>query len=252
MSEIHKYDTGYTQVLNILLYDNKLSLKAKGMYAYLFSKPNGWQFHNQTMSRDLKESREAITSAINELVESGYLTKERYRDNGILGGNVYTFLDVTCVGKPLCGKTPERENPAYNNTNISNNTKDINKYNLDELFEEWYKHYPRKISKSEAKKRYAIAYKKVGNEILLSSVKNFSNVVKNNNTEEKFIPHPSTWLNQERWEDYKPKVKTQALPMGIRKVDGYWVDLYRSKKLFSVESNPNPDWSKFNEETRSF
>ena len=36
----------------------------------------------------------------------------------------------------------------------------------------------------------------------------FAEEVKNNKTEEKFIPHPSTWLNQKRYLDYeneKPK-----------------------------------------------
>lgn len=255
MSKICKYDTGFTQVLNEVLYDKNLSLKAKGVYAYLFSKPDGWQFHNECMSKDLKESREVVASAINELVSAGYIIKERYRENGILGGNVYTFINPTCAANHLCGKIPHRENHAYNNTDISSNT-NINNINSvpENGFDEWYSVYPRKISKANAKKSYSSALKKVSGDILLGAVKVFAQDILKKGTEERFIPHPSTWLNQERWEDYKPKAETKAnnIPMGVRLVNGMWVDLYTNRTLFSAELNPNPDWTKFNTETRSF
>lgn len=34
----------YTQVPNDVLYDGKLSLKAKGLWAYMNAKPSGWFF----------------------------------------------------------------------------------------------------------------------------------------------------------------------------------------------------------------
>jgi hypothetical protein len=56
--------------------------------------------------------------------------------------------------------------------------------------------YPRKVSK---KKTLSI--------FLKIDLKEFDDIVKgvrnliNTNTEIKYIPHPSTWLNQERWKD---------------------------------------------------
>ena len=253
MSRISKYDIGFTQVSNTVLYNNKLSLKAKGLYTYLFSKPEGWQFHASVMQKELEESAKTIRTIINELVDKGYVKRTQYNEGGKFGGNLYEFIppcdQIPCTQKSVCGKSG-----THNNTNPSTNTKNLNTLPPipENGFEDWYRVYPRKISKACAKKSYSSALKKVGADILLGAVKVFAQDILNKGTEEKFIPHPSTWLNQERWEDYKPKVKASALPMGIRKVDGYWVDLYTNRKLFSVESNPNPDWTKFDVEARSF
>jgi hypothetical protein len=210
---------------------------------------------NEYFSSLYKVSTRTITSWIKELIDNNFVERHiKYKQDSKEVES--RTLKLCCQISPGGEKNflpPIEENFRDNNTSIFNNTSIYKPGEVQgDSFEDWYKEYPRKISKANAKKSYLSALKKVDKDILLSSVKNFSIVVKNNNTEEKFIPHPSTWLNQERWEDYKPKVKASALPMGIRKVDGYWVDLYRNKKLFSVESNPNPDWSKFDVETRSF
>lgn len=78
MSKIHKYDTGYTQVLNKVLNDNKLSLDAKGIYAYLSSKSqtNQRNLNYDIMYKELKEPKKLIDEAIDELVKAGYLNKE--------------------------------------------------------------------------------------------------------------------------------------------------------------------------------
>ncbi|MGV5046863.1 hypothetical protein [Rhodococcus pyridinivorans] len=69
----------------------------------------------------------------------------------------------------------------------------------DALFEEWWKHYPRKVSKGQARKAYKTALKKTDHDILLAAVKAFSASVAETDTQ--FIAHASTWLNGERWLD---------------------------------------------------
>lgn len=223
-----------------------------GEITALSSKNGCCSASNEYFANLYNVSKISISKWISELVKNGFIASEiTYKEGSKEILNRYLRIVKYPIKENLI--PPIKEKFKENNTSIFNNTSINNPGEiLCDSFEDWYKEYPRKISKANAKKSYLSALKKVDKDILLKAVKNFSIVVRNDKTEEKFIPHPSTWLNQERWEDYKPKVKTQALPMGIRKVDGYWVDLYRSKKLFSVESNPNPDWSKFNEETRSF
>ena len=62
--EIKKFSLPFTQISNVILNDAGLSLKAKGLYAYLFSKPDGWIYHNAVILREIKEGRDAFRTAI--------------------------------------------------------------------------------------------------------------------------------------------------------------------------------------------
>ena len=68
------------------------------------------------------------------------------------------------------------------------------------MFDEFWSLYPRKIAKAVAKKSWA----KLSAEQQLMAAKAISahcEYWKAKETELEFIPHPATWLNQERWED---------------------------------------------------
>lgn len=59
---------------------NDISCKAKAVFAYMTSKPVGYQFATKRMSEHFKEGFKAIRGAINELVEAGYVVKQRLCD----------------------------------------------------------------------------------------------------------------------------------------------------------------------------
>lgn len=65
----------FTQVANEVLKSKHLSWKAKGIYAYLFSKPDDWDFSNLRIKIESKDGRIAIMSALRELEEAGYLQR---------------------------------------------------------------------------------------------------------------------------------------------------------------------------------
>lgn len=65
----------FTMVANEILKDPNLSFKAKGLYAYLFSKPDTWDFSSNRMVMETKDGRKAIMSMLKELEESGYLQR---------------------------------------------------------------------------------------------------------------------------------------------------------------------------------
>lgn len=68
------------------------------------------------------------------------------------------------------------------------------------MFDEFWSIYPRKVAKAVARKAWA----KLSAEQQLMAAKAVSlhcNYWKAKETDLEFIPHPSTWLNQERWED---------------------------------------------------
>lgn len=77
------------------------------------------------------------------------------------------------------------------------------------LFEEFWKAYPRKTNKGFARKVFDKL--KVDEELLQKMVKSIN---QQKNSEQwknpQYIPHPSTWLNGERWED---EIQSTAQPV---------------------------------------
>lgn len=142
MDKIKKYTTGFAQISNIVLTDPNLSLKAKGLYSYLFSKPDGWIFYRDKILAENKDSKASYQTGINELINAGYIKRHQLKvKNGKFGGAVYEFIDPN---KILSTKTPQTENQSaapqtekpqtenqpYNNIYINNNKYNIlnNKY----------------------------------------------------------------------------------------------------------------------------
>ena len=64
-----------------------------------------------------------------------------------------------------------------------------------------YQAYPRKVGKLAALKAIEKALKVSDAAVILASVQRFAAQVKTERTEERFIPHPSTWFNAGRWMD---------------------------------------------------
>lgn len=87
--KIEKQTTGYTLVINTLLNDNRLSAKAKGVYAYLYSKPDEWDFSGDRVAVDFKDGRKAVYAALKELEDTGWIERRRQPD-----GNMTYFIKV--------------------------------------------------------------------------------------------------------------------------------------------------------------
>ena len=75
-------------------------------------------------------------------------------------------------------------------------------------FEEFWKAYPRKENKRESFKKWKKAVVDITEKKLLVYTIRFAEKVQRDNTQEKYIPHPTTWLNQGRYEDFK-KIETK-------------------------------------------
>ena len=70
----------------------------------------------------------------------------------------------------------------------------------DALFEDFWNAYPRKIAKKEAMKKFAKAVKDgVDPNTIIAGAKTYAASVVGK--EQKYVAHPTTWLNQGRWED---------------------------------------------------
>lgn len=63
---------------NLLLNNKNISLSAKGMYTYMNSKPENWEFSIGGLVSQLKEGKDKIKSTIKELEKFGYLERKKY------------------------------------------------------------------------------------------------------------------------------------------------------------------------------
>lgn len=74
----------FTQVANEVLNDSNLTFKAKGLYAYLYSKPDGWDFAIDRIATQTKESRLSINNGLQELEKQGYLLRQKQNTGRVL------------------------------------------------------------------------------------------------------------------------------------------------------------------------
>jgi hypothetical protein len=79
---------------------------------------------------------------------------------------------------------------------------------LIERFDEFYAAYPIKKGKGAAKKAWEKAVKKADPDHIISNAALYASSVQNKDP--KFIAHPATWLNAERWDDDISKEVLQA------------------------------------------
>ncbi len=75
--KLQKKDIPFTMVANEVLRSTKISLKAKGMYSYLFSKPDGWEFSADRIKKEGNDGRHSVQSSLKELEETGYLERKK-------------------------------------------------------------------------------------------------------------------------------------------------------------------------------
>ena len=143
----------------------------------------------------LKDTK-GVRKAIKEFEDMGFLRIEnRYKKDGGLTSNRYYLL----IGDSEGVSTLSHEVSEPHNT--KDNTK-TNKNKEDKNFDVFWSDYPRKVSKKSAKTSWFKALKNGADPIRICvACIQFAKFHKEKGTELDYIPHPSTWLNQERWED---------------------------------------------------
>ena len=87
------------------LEDSRLSFKAKGLLAFLLSKPDNWQARISHLAKVGPDGNTAVRSGLNELEEYGYLIRKPVRnDDG-------TIKEWESIIYEIPGNCPEVENP---------------------------------------------------------------------------------------------------------------------------------------------
>ena len=88
MVRLIKKDNGnYTNTNNQLVRDDDLTWKARGIFNYLWSQANEWQFYVKEIASHSKDGEKALQSGLQELEEHGYLKRvNRHSKNGSFDG----------------------------------------------------------------------------------------------------------------------------------------------------------------------
>lgn len=169
---------------------------------------------NNLVFTRLGHSVKIITSALDELEEKNLIV--RYQINGDVYLNYPDFNDKQPKlhpereGEPDIPKLTQESlmiNSCVTQTQIKlkeskvkeNNTRHSSSCS-ELLFQKFWEAYPKKVNRKEALSRW-IKAKLPDIEIILTAIENQKATDQWQRENGKYIPHPSTWINKERWND---------------------------------------------------
>ena len=150
-----------------------------------------------------------IRSAIKRFEKYDFLTNESTKTGRLIticNWNRYQLIlnDTNIEGNKEVTKSQQRGNKALTpNKNDKNDKNDKNKEEQNSWFNEFWSIYPRKVGKKTALKYWLknINERKEVDKII-EAVRNQRRLkMLNPENGYKYCPHPTTWLNNERWND---------------------------------------------------
>lgn len=203
----------FTTVNRELINDQRLSFRARGVLVWILDKPDDWQFDSESLAEQAKEGRDAIRAALRELADAGYIRRTKKRgEKGHWLTETVVFESPTGDGFPGVGQAGVGEPGPVLNTEPKTVTETplTPQGAWERAFGLWWNDYPRKTGKPAALRAFKA---KVGKMSTLA----MSQMCQGTNrwlahwvsakTEMRYIPHPATFLNQERWNDAPPPIK---------------------------------------------
>ena len=104
--------------------------------------------------------------------------------------------EIAATGQPIPVSNPV-SNPRDSSSAERPSSGDIERAFNDQFWAA----YPRHVGKGAARAKFIAQAKKNGVEVIMAGLARAIGEWKSQGTEAQFIPHPATWLNQERWED---------------------------------------------------
>lgn len=122
---VKKRDTPYAIIDKRPLDDIGLSWKAKGLLAYLLSKPDNWRPIIEELAKASKDSIDSVRSGLKELERAGYLVRKMIRDNrGKIAGWEHIVYESPQLGFPQLGNpildNPQLDFPQLDSPHVGN------------------------------------------------------------------------------------------------------------------------------------
>ena len=116
----------FTIMSNLPIRDKNLSLKAKGLIAFMYMLPDDWDYSLAGLVSILKESRDAIKATLKELKDNGYLTIEKNRNEK----GLYQYNYIVHETKKI---NPEMDYPPLDRPKVDDPKKQNTKEQIDKI-----------------------------------------------------------------------------------------------------------------------
>lgn len=114
---------GFTVISNDVLNNTALSWKAKGIFAYLWSQSDSWNFYEVEVLKHSTDGKASLKAGLKELESAGYLKRYRVRDGkGFLRESKWILSEEPMSDYPTL-ENRTLTNTNYNNTNNNNTDK---------------------------------------------------------------------------------------------------------------------------------
>lgn len=113
MGRLRKKEKPFGTAPNDLLNDKNISFKAKGLFCFIDSKPDNWEFSESRIANQSKDGISSVRSGLKELIDSGYLERNEFRSS-----EGYIKTEYILHWHPI--KNPKLENPTYENPTLDN------------------------------------------------------------------------------------------------------------------------------------
>lgn len=96
MARLIKQDRGnYTNTSNKVIRDERLTWKARGIFNYLWSQADNWQFYVAEIANHAKDGVKSTRSGLDELEKYGYLKRiNRHNQTGSFDGMDWILSDI--------------------------------------------------------------------------------------------------------------------------------------------------------------
>jgi hypothetical protein len=213
----------FTQIRNEWARDGRLGYKARGLLLYLHSHSDGYELSLAQIIRDSTDGKHAVHTGLGELEEAGYLTRLRGRDDDGRWGEVdYVLADPFDTEGRIISSLPAKDqqetrqsglsaadNPQRVIRSIEDNRENTTgehqppptprrgAVEAEELFDAFWKEYPKKVGKDAARRAWAKALKRTDAHKIIDVVERYPF----DHARLRYEKDPATWLNAGCWED---------------------------------------------------
>ena len=133
----------FTAIPNTFINDERLSWKAKGIFLYLASKPNDWEFYMTEIEKNATDGKQSLQSGVKELEQFNYLIRQKAKtEEGTFTGWKWTLtIPISRQSvNPSDGKADRRKTQSYSNkdnTNTNNTNKEEKHYDYVQFVDLW-------------------------------------------------------------------------------------------------------------------
>lgn len=221
-----------------------------------------WRAPRSALAEELRLTDAKVRRALGGLVDRGYLVTENhamegwtdraasYRPSGALDQDMLQFSDwMSASNGGMSASNRLDASIQCSSISIKNNNLRLSASNalglnnqspegleIDDLFDEWYKIYPRKENPTPARRSFRTALRKLEGDptLLFEGVRQYALEVAGKET--RFIALATTWLNGCRWENLEHEEGNSSLHAVITSL----IDSGEFKKLFALTGTSGP------------